>query len=277
MPGIKSKEIKRRRLAYFAIAGVGILIVSELLFGGLSRFWASHQMTAAMIAFAFSVLLTVLVVEEVRGRREAKRWATVGDIAQRHLSGAAFRVCAGILQGTGWEEAGERLNDAVEHLEKTGERPGWEAPALLPETYEEDLADAIQDSEYRAALADAIDPLTEELDAALARWAAVMVITPDLAERLDLFSHLREAMGPLTGYLRRYGDSELEQAWFWTTLRILLLVFASVDALRREAVSEGKGNLFGETAEDHDRAWGLPFRTQRLLWAKIKRDTAFSP
>lgn len=271
MPGIKARKIKRQRLAYIALLGVGVLALSELFSVGLSRFWTNHPMIAAIIAFAFSVALTILVVEEVRGQREARRWATLGDIAQRQLSGAAFKVCAGILQGTGWEEAGERLNDAAEHLEQTGERPGWEAPALLPETYEEDLAEALQDSDYRLALADAVGPLTEELDSALAQWAVIMIATPDLAERLQPFSLLRETIGPLTGYMRRYGASAKEQTMFWSTLRILLLLFASVDALRREAL--GEKNLFGETAYDHDRAWGLPFKAQRWLW---DRDTANS-
>jgi hypothetical protein len=271
MPGIKARKIKRRRLAYLALLGVGVLALSELFSNGLSRFWANHPMITAVIAFAFSVAVTILVVEEARGQREARRWATLGDIAQRHLSGAAFRVCAGILQGTGWDEAGERLNDAAEHLEKTGERPGREAPALLPETYENDLAEALQDSEYRLALADAVGPLTEELDSALAQWAVIMIATPDLAERLQPFSLLRETIGPLSGYLRRYGDSLQDETMFWSTLRILLLLFASVDALRREAI--GEKNLFGETADDHDRAWGLPFKAQRWLWEKDLGDT----
>lgn len=275
MPGIEAKQTKQRRLAYTALFGVVLLVLSELLLADLSHFWINHPMIAAIIAFTLSVALTAFVVEEVRGQQEAMRWSTVSGIAQRRLSGAAFRACAGILQGTGWKEAGEQLNEAVDRFTETKKRPGWEAPALLPEGYEENLAEALKDGDYRENLAEAIEPLTRELDAAMAQWAPIMLSTPGLAERLETFSLLRECVGGLTGYLRRYDDSSYEETMFWSTLRAFLLLYATFDALRREATSESQANLFGETADDHDRAWGLPFKAQRWLWErKAGRDLA---
>lgn len=151
-------------------------------------------------------------------------------------------------------------------MEKTGERPGHEAPPLLPSEYEEDLAELLQDAEYRSDLVEVISPLAHELDDVMAQWSPIMLATPELAERLNLFSMMRNAIVWISSSIEHYHESKREETMFWSNLRVFLLLYATFDALRRDALSEDRTGMFGQTIVEHDQAWGLPFKAQKWLW-----------
>jgi len=266
MPGLKMRTVKRRQLMWLSVGVLLLLVASELLIPGLRRYWIAHPMLASLVAFGATIMLTLLLIDEIRQRQEAKRWESVSHVAQRRLAGAAFKVCGGLLQVTGYEDAGKHLVRAVAHMEESGERPGVEAPPLLPPGYEDNLAELLESPEYRSSLSAIIEPMPYALDEAMAEWAPVMLSAPDLAERLDVFSLMRNTVSWIVGSIERYPNSEKDRVRFWSHLRIFLLLYATFDALRRDLLAESDLHVFGETAVEHDRAWGLPFKAQKWLW-----------
>lgn len=66
---------------WLSLGVVAMLVTSELLLPDLRRFWVSHPMLTSLVAFAASLMLTLLLVEEQRQQREAKRWENVNHIA----------------------------------------------------------------------------------------------------------------------------------------------------------------------------------------------------
>jgi len=270
MPGIEAREKRRRWLAGAVIALTVVLVLTELLFGSVRAFWVEHPITAALVGFAVTLALTVMVIDELLERRASERWGFVGEIAIKKLSGEAFRVCAGLINLVGFEGQADRMLAAVKHARTTGECPGRGAPPLLPEEFEQALDELLDDADARDAFVEIVRELSRDLDAAMAHWSPVMLSSAELAEVLNVYGMMSYMLGyvasaadQLDGKVEETAEIRLD---FWSNLRVYLILFASFDTMRRRALHEPA--FFGFQAEEQDRAWGLPFQAQREALAR---------
>lgn len=261
MPKLRSDRVRRKRLAGIVLALVALLATTDLTTRILSQFWVGNAMFTALVAFGATLALTVLVVGEVTERRAVSRWSFVADLALRRLSGRAFAAMTGLVVLVGFKDYPEQMADAYERVESTGERPGREAPALLPIGFESVLDALLDRPEAREMLADDLASLTSDMEEAITSWSPVMLGSGELADFLNAFGMMRHALGWTIGSLYRVDQSPQERLDFWSNLRVFFALGATVDAIRREAL--GEPNIFGMTMDEHDAAWGLPFRAQK--------------
>jgi hypothetical protein len=266
LPGLEAQKKRRQRLAGAVFVLALVLVASELLFASIRKFWIDHPMSAALVAFAVTLALTVLVVDEVVERRRVGKWEVIGDVAIRQLSADAFIACAGLIHLFGFEKQDERMTDAVDLFSNTGKRPGFDGPPLLPEDFEVGVNRLLDDPGQREECADTLEEVLEFLDQEIARWASVMLQASELAEMMNIYGLMRESLSWLIGSLRRIEESKQKRLDFWSNLRVFLALFASFDSLRRYAIDEKL--LFGKSMEEHERVWGMPFEVHRHLTAR---------
>lgn len=74
-----------------------------------------------------------------------------------------------------------------------------------------------------------------------------MLETTELAETLNIFSLMREALGWVSGAVETFSDSPQARLQFWNNLRVFLILFATFDSLRRSEPHETL--VFGTTAQ----------------------------
>ncbi len=218
-------------------------------------------MTAALVGFAVTLALTVLVIDELLERRAVERWSFVADAAIRKLSGEAFRVCATLIQLVGYEGQAERMLEAFERADR-GQLPGYGAPALLPEGFEASLEEALDDVEFRNLFVEVVAGLSDDLEAMMARWSSVMLNSAELSEMLNVYGMMSHMLKYVANAAEKVDESPQVRLDFWSNLRVYLALFANFDTLRRQALHEP--TIFGFEIDEHDAAWGgLPFEAQR--------------
>lgn len=218
-------------------------------------------MLTAFAASAITLALTALIVDDVLERHKAEKWGSIGNVAIRKLSGDAFIICAGLVHLFGFDNQDDRMADAVDKFSSTSERPGYGNPPLLPEGFEKQVAEVLEDPKLREEMGEATHKLVQFLDEEISRWAAVMLQFSELAETLNAFGLMRECLSWTSLSLSQAGESEDVPLAFWVNLRLFFLLFSSFDSYRRLAF--GEKLLFGKTLEEHDQVWGMPFEAQR--------------
>jgi hypothetical protein len=141
---------------------------------------------------------------------------------------------------------------------------------LLPFGFEDAVSDILDDPKRAGDLAEAIRVLAIRLEDAIAKWAPVMLRSRDLARPLNTYAQMSLLLTYAANDLDAAEESPAARWHFWSNLRVYLLLFAGFDNLRRQAL--GERLLFGPTADDRDRAWGLPLPRNHGRWP----DTASS-
>jgi len=79
------------RLALVVIAAVIALTIAELTSEGFSEFTRDHALISTFIREAVLLVGVYLVIDEIIGRREARRWSDVTSLGIRALSALAHR------------------------------------------------------------------------------------------------------------------------------------------------------------------------------------------
>ena len=79
------------RLALVVIAAVIALTIAELTSEGFSEFTRDHALISTFITEAVLLVGVYLVIDEIIGRREARRWSDVTSLGIRALSALAHR------------------------------------------------------------------------------------------------------------------------------------------------------------------------------------------
>jgi hypothetical protein len=256
IPGIRSSERRRRRLAVAAIGLAGLLVVTDLALGAVRRFWIEHAMVTALAGFAVTLGLTLLLVDGIVSRRRAERWSTVASIAIRNLSGNAHLVFAGWINSLGFERQEDRMVDGVAAA-VAGRRPGLGAPPLLPQGFGAALAEALDDASRREELFLFTHRLNDAMEDALARWAPLLLQAPELVETVEIFALVQSSLSEVASAIDEMDESEQSRATVRDGVHLYLLAFSLFDAIRRDIL--GETAVFGHTADEHKRAWGLPF------------------
>jgi hypothetical protein len=269
MPGFDKSDRRRRLAAGAVLVAVLLAAGTEIAFQSVRAFWVGHPITAAFVGFGITLSLTVLVVDEVLRRRAFTDWEFVGQTALRRLSGEALVVCDGLIEAIGFDNQAERMLTAVERVSAGGPRPGAGGPALLPGGFEDALEQILDDRECAPLLAEFVGAMSRRLDEAIAQWAPVMLRSEHLARMLNIFASMRDMLGHVANCLDDASRSAHARGHVWTNLRVYFLLFAGFDNLKRQAT--GEPLLFGPTARDMDRAWGLPFAAQAALLAGAKQ------
>lgn len=212
-------------------------------------------MVTALVASTSMLLVTVLIVDDLIRRREARRWRTVAGTAYRELSTDAFAAWTGVMTALGFPKAYERFVDAQERVD-AGAPPATGGPSVLPESVEDVVNEALNNPKSRDIMSALIYEETEALGRSIARWAPVMLGTSKLAVSLDLFSDMREALiSANRGFFAVDADPNWRWGW-WVSLEYFFLLFARFDSLRREAL--GEPTVFGTGEANMRRALGLP-------------------
>ena len=239
-----------------AVVTAGALVVTEATLKDLRQFWIGHPIFAALVASAVVLGITVLLVDEVLRRRHVSRWKMVAQTAFRELSTDAFRAWVIVMTRLGFPEADERFFHVRELLANADQADLVGAPAILAEDFEDVVDEAITHPEFREAMATVIYDETEALGTSVARWAPIMLQDGDLAEGLDLFSDMRDALiGAGNGF--RAASADPNWRWgFWVSLDFFFLLFGKFDSLRQDAL--GDPTMFRGDEAEMRRTWGLP-------------------
>jgi hypothetical protein len=232
------------------------LVATEVLVDSVREFWTQHPLTAGLVASAVALAVTVLVVDEVMRRRDAKRWSAVAETAMRELSTDAFAAWTDVMDAFGFGAVQGRFLDARWHgLSEESAQPRVEP--ILPPEFEPAVGQRLNDLSECARVAGRIDDVTEALSHSVAKWAPVMLQHADLAKALNVFSTMRDALISAGEGLRHASSGSVEWRWgFWVSLDYFHLGFGRFDTLRREAL--GEPTLFDTDVSTMRRTWGLP-------------------
>lgn len=219
------------------------LVVSEFAVTAVRHYWIQHPLTAGFVASAATLAATVIIVDAVVRSREAKRWEPVAQAAFRELSTDAFAFYLELLELLGLAGEDTRL--------------GRKVPVLPTELYPR-LEAALESRSTHPMLSEFLYGHTERLGRSVARWAPVMLQTPQLANAFAAFGTLRDTLISANEGFRAV---DADPNWRWgvlTSFDVYFLLVAHFDTLRRDALNEPL--VFGKGEADYRAALGLPAR-----------------
>jgi hypothetical protein len=162
------------RIALVVIAAVIALTVAELTSEGFSEFTQEHALISTFITEGVLLVGVYLVIDEIIGRREARRWSDVTSLGIRALSVLA-------------KGPAEIIRESVDEL-------GIETSGTADVDYEavvsaraDELGDWLRADAARARpFADEMRRSASRLEEAIIRWGPTLVEDPDSAELLNL-------------------------------------------------------------------------------------------
>lgn len=150
---------------------IAVAIVTEASSLTIQKFWQEHPMSAALVSSALVIALTLLVIDEAVARRAARKWRRVAQAAYRELSTVGFDAMIALARAA-----------RVENPHDLDQIPG--AVADLLEREDESSVDFILEIQEQSKM----------MAAALAQWSPVMLENSELAEALDDFASMRDAL-----------------------------------------------------------------------------------
>lgn len=214
------------RIALLVVAAVAALTIAELTSDGFREFTASHALISTFMTEGVLLVGVYLVIDEIIGRREARRWSDVTWLGIRSLASLAHRP-AELVRGV-VDDAGVRSDDGMD----------YERAVSL---HGDELAAWLRSDETRARLfAEEMRRSASRLEEAIVRWGPTLVEDSDSAELLNLLPDVvdsarfaAQAIAPVPGWVdpaggRRGAGSVLEdpteedRARFGDCLRELL-------------------------------------------------------
>lgn len=196
------------RLALVVIAAVIALTIAELTSEGFSEFTRDHALISTFITEAVLLVGVYLVIDEIIGRREARRWSDVTSLGIRALSALAHRP-AEIIQRAVDEFGRAASGDAVDYEEAVS-------------VHADELGSWLRADEARARLfAEEARRSASMLEEAIIRWGPTLVEDPDSAELLNLLPDVvdsarsvAQAIVPVQGWLDPVGGKEDDRQRF---------------------------------------------------------------
>jgi hypothetical protein len=200
----RSPSLSRRtvRLALVVIGAVVALTIAELTSDGFSEFTRDHALISTFITEAVLLVGVYLVIDEIIGRREARRWSDVTSLGIRALSALAHRP-AEIVQRAVDEFGHAASGDATDYRE-------------VVSLHADELRSWLRADEERARLfAEEARQSASRLEEAIIRWGPTLVEDPDSAELLNLLPDVvdsarlvAQAVVPAPGWLDQAGGEE---------------------------------------------------------------------
>jgi hypothetical protein len=162
------------RIALVVIAAVAALTIAELMSDGFREFTGSHALVATFMTEGVLLVGVYLVIDEIIGRREARRWSDVTSLGMRALSALAHRpaeIIRGVVDDSGLEASSGGDLDYDE----------------VVSDHADELAAWLRADETRARLfAEETRRSASRLEEAIIRWGPTLVEDPDSAELLNL-------------------------------------------------------------------------------------------
>jgi hypothetical protein len=194
------------RVGIVVAAAVVVLTVAELTSERFKEFTADHSLISTFITEAVLLVGVYLVIDEIIGRRERRRWSDVTSFGMRALAKVA-RVPAEIIRRV---------------VHELGAETGRETSSNSPP---DELGDWLRADDARArSFANEMRRSASSLEEAIIRWGPTIVEDPDSAELLNLLPDVvdaarsaADAIVPAAGWLDRFrGTEETERpigAW----------------------------------------------------------------
>ena len=191
------------RIALVVIAAVVVLTVAELRSDGFSEFTQEHALISTFITEGVLLVGVYLVIDEIIGRREARRWSDVTSLGTRALSVLAQGPPEIIRESV--DESGIETSSSAD--------VDYEAVISV---HADDLGDWLRADEARArAFADEMRRSASRLEEAIIRWGPTLVEDPDSAELLNLLPDVvdstrsvAQAIAPAPRWLDPVGEKE---------------------------------------------------------------------
>jgi hypothetical protein len=169
------------RLALVVIAAVVALTIAELTSEGFREFTGGHALISTFITEAVLLVGVYLVIDEIIGRREARRWSDVTSLGIRALSTLADRpaeIIRGVVDQSGIATS---ASGAVDYQ-------------AVVSVHADELGDWLRAEEARGRLfADDLRRSASRLEEAIIRWGATLVEDPHSAELLNLLPDVVDA------------------------------------------------------------------------------------
>lgn len=214
------------RVALAVLAAVAALTVAELTSDGFREFTSGHALVSTFITEGVLLVGVYLVIDEIIGRREARRWSDVTSLGIRALSAPAHKpaeivrsAVGELVSKTESVRPGSRVDggaalagDAVDYRE-------------LVSVHADELGDWLRADETRARLfAEETRQSASRLEEAIIRWGPTLVEDPHSAELLNLLPDVvdssrfaAQAIAPASRWAdRARGEAETGPAGGWT-------------------------------------------------------------
>jgi len=197
------------RLALVVIAAVIALTIAELTSEGFSEFTRDHALISTFITEAVLLVGVYLVIDEIIGRREARRWSDVTSLGIRALSALAHRPA-------------EIIQTAVNEFDPAASTAGAVDYHEVVSAHADELGNWLRADEERARLfAEETRRSASRLEEAIIRWGPTLVEDPDSAELLNLLPDVvdsarsvAQAIVPVRGWLDPVGGKEDDRQRF---------------------------------------------------------------
>jgi hypothetical protein len=151
------------------VVAVGLAVMSDLAFSSSRDFWQAHPMLAGLVSSALLLAFTVLIVDDQLDRRKARRFGRVAQAAYRELSTTGF--------------------DAMVAIARAAEADPYDLDA-----YKQKVESVLQGDAAALEFMLVIQEQSKALSASVAQWAPVMLEHTELAEALDDFAGMRDAL-----------------------------------------------------------------------------------
>lgn len=147
----------------------GLAVMTDLAFSSWRDFWQTHSMLTGLVSSALLLGITVLIVDEQLDRRKARRSRRVALTAYRELSTAAFEAMVAIARAA-------------------------EADPYDLDAYQQHVEAVLHGDEASVEFMLVMQEQSKVLSASVAQWAPVMLQHAELAEALDDFAGMRDAL-----------------------------------------------------------------------------------
>jgi hypothetical protein len=180
-------------------AAVVVLTIAELTSAGFSEFTRDHALVSTFITEAVLLVGVYLVIDEIIGRREARRWSDVTSLGIRALAALAHRP-AEIVRST--------VDEAVVEIDPA-QPSGTAGYEELVTVHADEIWGWLRADDARARLfAEETRRGASRLEEAIIRWGPTLVEDPQSAELLNLLPDVvdsarsaAQAIAPVSGWL----------------------------------------------------------------------------
>ena len=176
-------------MLYVAVAVTAAITFTDWPIGATSDFWVDHPMFGAIVSGIVLLGVAVMGVDEWLRRREVAHWQIVAKVAFQDLAQEMLMSARALARLTDIDRFTDRAAQGLDPTFGTRVSAYFDShPA------EGDLAarvEALADRpDWIAFAATGLQATKDSLRQAVARWAAVMLTTTDLAAVLDHIANL---------------------------------------------------------------------------------------